>query len=249
MGTKNGHDPNKLTRQQETFVAELLASESFNVAAAATRAGYSHGAQAGFKLMRKPAIQKAIAKAQREREDRCALKADNVLNFLQAALFQDPTQLFEAGENGEWQLKDLKKLPKGMGSLIDHISVTPDGTTSVKLVSKSKALDLAMRHLGLMAPTKIQTEQKAIFDWDKLFDRHNEVNEIELQIEMVDAPDHMTDEEKRAWAEDRIRGREGKVRDYMHRWDDEPDLIEAEIEKMEALDIDRNDLLDQLNSD
>ena len=168
---KNGYDPKKLSNQQRAFVAELLATDQFCATEAARRAGYKHPAQASQKLLKKKHIKAALGKAQREREERCELKADDVLNLLRDALFFNPLHYFEPTSDGKWLIQDLKTLPEGVGRLIDSIEVKVlerDGEThsyfKVSLISKATALSLAMKHVS------VQThEVKHSIDWDSLY--------------------------------------------------------------------------------
>lgn len=187
---KKGADLHKLTVPQRTFVAEMLASDLFNPTKAARAAGYKTPSQAANKLMKNKSVQRALGKALRERLERCELKADDVLNYLRAALFFNPLHWFKPTEDGGWEITDLDALPEEVGRLIDEMEVKvrelPDGTKQswfkVKLISKSTVLPLAMKHLGLFAPELVQ--QVIAFDWDSLTqDDKDAYDAIEAEIQ------------------------------------------------------------------
>jgi len=169
---KNGFDPNKLSDQQRMFVLELLASDNFCVTKAARKAGYKHPAQAANKLLKNKHIRAALGKAQREREERCQLKADDVLNYLRSALFFNPLHYFRPYGDGKWLIDNPDDLPEEVGRLIDGMEVKVverDGETrsyfKVTLVSKATALGLAMKHIGVE-----KHEVTHSVDWDVLYD-------------------------------------------------------------------------------
>jgi hypothetical protein len=95
----------------------------------------------------------ALGKAQREREERCGLTADDVLEYLRNVLFFNPLTYFYPSKDGKWCLTDLDALPDWVGRLIDGMEMSvkeKDGATEtqfkVTLVSKATALALAMKH-------------------------------------------------------------------------------------------------------
>lgn len=177
---------NELTPQQQSFIDALLSDASFNVTKAAERSGYSTPNKSGWRLMRKPAIQAAIGKARKERSDRTKIEVDDVLTFLRGALIQNPLALFKPGQNGEWTVKSLHEIPKEYGPFIEAVSIK-SGEVSIRLVSKSRALEACMKHLGLYRPIQVQTEQKLSFDWDKLYGKDTEESPIDKILREAEA--------------------------------------------------------------
>lgn len=166
----------RLTKRQRDFVLELLADESFNAKQAAKKAGYANPSQAAGKLLKNNDIQRAIGRAQRNREERTSLKADNVVEYLEAALFFNPTHYFIPSDEGQaWIMKDPSQLPEKYGRLIDGMEIktvhTREGEEityyKVKLISKARVLELAMKHLGMLEQRVVHSGSVQI-NWDDL---------------------------------------------------------------------------------
>jgi len=193
---KNGISLNRLTDQQRSFVVELLADDFFNSKEAAKRAGYKNPGPASHKLLNNPLIQRALGKAQREREERCELKADDVWNYLRTALFFNPLQYFSPGPDGGWTISDPQELPEEIGRLIESMKIvqktstdgeTETNTFEVKFVSKTEALKIAMKHCS---PNEQELKVIHSFDWDALDQpperlEFDEIEQAILDIERV----------------------------------------------------------------
>ena len=167
----------KLTNKQRMFVLELLASDTFSPTEAAEKVGYAQPSTAAYKLLRNPAIAKALGKAQRLREERCELKVDDVLDYLRRGLFLNPLDYFRPGKDGRWELTDPDSLPPEVGRLIEKMDVKveqgKDGTErssfTVTLVSKTTMLTLALKYLGLTDDRVTAVVQQAVtLYWDQL---------------------------------------------------------------------------------
>jgi len=179
-----GKDPNKLTVMEKRFVDELLASDSFNATKAAEAAGYKAPAQSAYALLKRAKVMAALGKSQRERQERCQIKADDVLRYLQNVLYFNPLKYFYPGKNGGWFITDPDSLPEEAGRLIDKMKVevieNEDGSTTnvfeVELVSKATALSLAMKHIGV----ERAEVQHTIVRWDSLYDdqEHESVPDV-----------------------------------------------------------------------
>lgn len=150
---KNGCNLAKLPQQQLIFVMEMVADLSMDGTVAARKAGYKHPAVASCKLLSKPKIQAAIGKALRERLERCELRADAVLNYLQMALFINPLKYFTLSRSGWWIVKDVENLPDEVAQLVEKGRLNEEGECEVLLVSHTEALRLAMKHIGAIDPT------------------------------------------------------------------------------------------------
>ena len=171
---QNGADLSKLTINQQKFVMELIANDFFNVTEAAKAAGYKNPAQAGNKLMRNKAVMRALGKAIRERNERCEVKADQVIEYLHRALFFNPLTIFHRGKNGTWEIDDFDKIPKWIGCLIESMESekfdTDEGIRTkfkIKFVPHATTLALAMKHHGLMNE-QLEVVQKANIDWGEV---------------------------------------------------------------------------------
>ncbi len=157
---KNGCNLAKLSQQQLIYVMEMVADLSMDGTVAARKAGYKHPAVASCKLWSKTKIQAAIGKALRERLERCELKADAVLSYLQVALFINPLKYFAPSDDGWWLIKDPTTLPDEVGQLVEEMVLKEieyeDGTKEriykIRLVSHTVALGLAMKHIGAIDP-------------------------------------------------------------------------------------------------
>lgn len=177
---QNGADITKLTVGMQNFVQEMLAHDSMNPTAAAREAGYSRPSQAANKLMKNKAIQRALGKAQRERNERCQLKADDVLKFIMEALFFDPIEYdLEPAPGGGWLVEDITALPIVARQLIKDVAkveiVDSDGTVEVwdvikNFIPKEIALALAARHALV---EKSEVTNRLSMDWDQLFSKRN----------------------------------------------------------------------------
>ncbi len=176
QNSKRGVDLKRLNTAQRSFVLFLLADNFFNPTAAAKAAGYKQPSNAAIRLMRHPLVQAALGKEQREREERCQLKADDVLNYLRAGLFFNPLDLFTPSKDGKWHIQNPDDLPEEVGRLIEKMKVKviekDDGTTEsyfeVELVSKSTLLPLAMKHLGISGTERVNITAKVGIDFDQL---------------------------------------------------------------------------------
>jgi phage terminase small subunit len=155
----------KLTPKQARFVRELMVDE--NAKQAAIRAGYSpHCAETnGPRLCRQPAIRAAIEAARKEVAGRTELRQEEVIAELKRVAFSQPKRLLD---------KDGKPIPihllpdadaAAVASFEVEVEETPQRRTddgldipararaSVKkwkLWDKPKALELAMKHLGML---------------------------------------------------------------------------------------------------
>lgn len=187
---KRGYDPEKLTDQQRMFVLELLASNTFSITEAARRAGYASPGAAAVKLLKKPQIMAALGKAKREREERAQLSGDDVLNYLRVALFHNPLNYFDVGEDGVWEILDPKQIPEEIGRLIESVEIEtfekPDGTTEskfkVRLVSKSTALALAMKH------TTVEKHEVTVnTNWDQLLEQGDPGQQDFIERQIIEA--------------------------------------------------------------
>ena len=146
-----------LTAKQQTFVEEYLLD--LNATQAAIRAGYSKKTARfiGCENLTKPNIAAAVASAMQERSARVQLEADDVLRHLKAIALSNICNYLSYGPNGV-VLKDSRGLTDVQSAAIEEVAETVGSkdrrTVTFKLHDKVKAIDMAMKHLGLYAAQK-----------------------------------------------------------------------------------------------
>lgn len=152
----------KLTEQQKSFVKFLLADPAFDLTEAARLSGYQSPGAAGKRLVKNRIIAAMVGNEIRKRNERLELTADNVLKRLQALLDADLTELYD--ESGLCSMAKIKALPTVIRQCITKIkstkrcTVDDDGNKEyydvydIELMSKDQALQLAMRHFGMLTP-------------------------------------------------------------------------------------------------
>lgn len=150
---KNG----RLTDKQAAFVQEYIVC--LNATEAALRAGYKpkNAKSLGYQVLQKPHVQTAIQRAMDKRARRTEIEADAVLQELAKIAFLDIRQAFD--EKG--RLKDIQEIPEdvarsiaGIEQFIEFGGRGEDReafgiTKKIKLIEKTKALELLGRHLKL----------------------------------------------------------------------------------------------------
>jgi len=142
-----------MTPKQRRFVDEYLVD--LNATRAAKRAGYSERSAKGqgSRLLRTPAVARAIAKAQAKRAQRTGVSADKVVTELAKVAFGDPRKLFSWGPGGV-VLRDSAELTDAEAALVSEVSETrtaAGGTRRVKLHCKMAALTALGKHLNLFS--------------------------------------------------------------------------------------------------
>ena len=146
-----------LTTRQQVFVEEYLID--LNATQAAIRAGYAKKTARfiGCENLTKPNIAAAVASAMQERSARVQLEADDVLRHLKAIALSNICNYLSYGPNGV-VLKDSRGLTDGQSAAIEEVAETVGSkgrrTIRFKLQDKVKAIDMAMKHLGLYAAQK-----------------------------------------------------------------------------------------------
>jgi phage terminase small subunit len=131
--------------KQNRFIAEYLVD--LNATQAAIRAGYSPrtAEQQGSRLLTNAEVAKAVSEAQERRASRIEVKQDDVLRVLLRHLNFDPATVY--GEHGS--LLSVKEMPLEARLAVQSLEWGEHGP-KVKFWSKDKALELGMRHLGLL---------------------------------------------------------------------------------------------------
>lgn len=147
-----------LTAKQRRFVGEYLIDLS--ATKAAIRAGYSAKTahSAGPRLLEHVGVAKAIDEAMAQRAERTRITADRVLRELARIAFSDIRALFDEkgalrnvadlsdDEAAALAAVEVSEIFEGRGEDREHVGYLK----KVKLWDKKGALELAMRHLGLL---------------------------------------------------------------------------------------------------
>ena len=163
----------KLTARQQRFVVEFATTRNHKESAIA--AGYSIkiASVMGSKLMKNPKIRDAVNKINKKDERKMELTREGVLRELANALYRDIIGLQDAAG---FIVTDLRMVPKDLRSVIDGLEVYQDfdregnktgQKIKYKIMSKTQAVDMAMKHLGAYAVDK--QEKKISFNWDDLY--------------------------------------------------------------------------------
>lgn len=172
MTSRGIRHPDGLTDKQRKFVAEYMLT--LNATDAARKAGYKQPNVTSAKLMANPLIAKQIDEAQRQGLEKLELSRDALLRELANCALRDVADLCD--ERGAIITDDLRKLPERVRRCIDGIKqrVTTDQngnqtvTTELKLSPKIAAIELAMKHFGMLKP--VEHNVKMQFDWDALYE-------------------------------------------------------------------------------
>jgi len=184
---KRGTNPKRMPDRMLRFCFHYL--ESGNNTQSAINAGYSKKTAAAMagKLLKDKRVSAFIGKAQREMCERLELTAEEVLRQLYFCATRDGKQLCDPNGilvlnhrvvNGRVSGTTIHDLPEQITAAIDGVKqkvrrYDEDGVfieeveTEIKLVSKGGAIDMALKKMGMYAPTKVQTEVVKT-DWDSL---------------------------------------------------------------------------------
>lgn len=140
-----------LTAKQKAFVQEYLID--LNAVQSALRAGYSQAkAKNASEFLKIPLVKEAVDKAQEKRSKRTELTQDRVIQELANIAFADLRDVAEwSGDS--LTLKASHTLTPEQASMISDLSVTATATgnnVKVKRHDKVKALELIMRHMGML---------------------------------------------------------------------------------------------------
>ena len=141
-----------MNERERRFVAEYLAG--FDAAAASRSAGY-RGQNTGIRLLRRPVVAEAIAKAEAERAAQRHVTADRVLDEYARIAFADLRAFIDWGP-AHVKLRDNRKLTEWEVGAIATVE-SPRGNGKVgrlKLYDKQAALEVLARHTGLLGPSR-----------------------------------------------------------------------------------------------
>lgn len=188
----HGRYPARLTEREQIFVRELMCTREFDMEEAAKKAGYASPKKDAKKLMQKPGVRAAINKLQKERNATLELTAEKLLQELACSALRDPVDLCD--ENGVIIVNDLRKLPKNIRKTIDQIKIRTrtnkegdvEQQIELKLTPKLQALELAMKHFGMLEPLDRST--KLVIDWDSLYKQRDYSEQDKKRIEQSQEP-------------------------------------------------------------
>ena len=135
-----------LNEKQKRFISEYIID--LNAKQAAIRAGYSPKTAEvqASRLLSLVKVQTEITKAMEDREKRTGITQDRVLAELSAIAFAKATDYVEV--DGFVKIKPTAGLTDEQKSAIAGIKKGANGI-EIKLVDKTKALEMLSRHLGL----------------------------------------------------------------------------------------------------
>lgn len=138
----------KLTEKQAAFVQEYLID--LNATQAAIRAGYSAGTanRTGARMLSNAVILKEIQKCIGARNQRTEISQDRILEELASIAFGDLRDVVTWGASGI-KLKNSDELTPEQAAAISEVSESVT-STKVKRHDKVKALELLMRHKGML---------------------------------------------------------------------------------------------------
>lgn len=141
-----------LTSKQAAFVQEYLVD--LNGTQAAIRAGYAKRTanRIAAENLTKPVIQEAIKNALEARNQRTTVSQDRVIEELARIAFGNLRDFSMWNSTGV-TLKDSETLTEAQAasiSEVSHISNKGGDTKRVKQHDKVKALELLMRHMGML---------------------------------------------------------------------------------------------------
>lgn len=150
----------KLTPKQARFVEEYLVD--LNATVSAERAGYKEPNKQGPRLLVNVGIQREVERALTRRSKRTEINQERVLKELARIAHFDPRRIFD--EHGNF--RDVKDLDDDVAACIAGVEVVRDTvkndqgavvtteTVKLKFWNKVSAVDLAMKHLGLLIDRK-----------------------------------------------------------------------------------------------
>lgn len=147
-----------LNARQELFVQEYL--KDLNATQAAIRAGYSErtARQTGAWLMAHPVISTRVREAKEQRIERVKIEQDDVLRELNI-LLKSSVDHFTVSEGG--RIVETANAPENAIRAVSSVKhkvrrwkgksgETEEEETEFRLWPKDKAVEMSMRHLGLM---------------------------------------------------------------------------------------------------
>lgn len=178
-----------MTGRQEKWVMNYATTGKGRQAA--IDAGYSEkvASVVACRLLKNPEVISRLNSIREKDNRKMELTREKVLAELSKSLFRDPVGL----QNDEgFIVTDLRQIPKELRTIIDGFKITQNldeegrpisQKIEVKLVSKSSAIDMGMKHLGAYAAEK--QEQRISVDWDSLYGRTTIVDPVDEAVKQI----------------------------------------------------------------
>lgn len=141
-----------LTPKNERFIQEYMVD--LNATQAAVRAGYSpkSASRTAYQLLRRDDVRAAVDACVGERAARLQISQDRILEELTRIAFSDLREVATWGGGG-LLLKGSDTLTPSQSATVAEVaeSTTKTGsTTRIKRYDKVKAIELLMRHTGML---------------------------------------------------------------------------------------------------
>lgn len=165
----------ELTPKEAIFVDAYCATLSYTKAAQA--AGYKSPGIQGPNIAKRPKVRAELDKRLNQVARKYKIKRNGVIEQLSYALNRDVREFFD--DDGIALTPD--KLPKSAAAVVDYFEQTEEYDTEgnrtiktkYKLVPKLGAIDLALKHKGMLTE-KVQHEHnhkgKITVDWEKYYE-------------------------------------------------------------------------------
>ncbi len=174
----------ELTPKQAMFVKEYIID--FNVSRAARAAGYSKNSAntAGHNFLKKPKIQKAIHAEMERRISRVEIRQDAIISELAALAFSDIRHIMSWNSRGI-KLHRSDTLSAAAVACVAEVSCidTLNGKNiRVKTHDKIRALELLMRHFGMLTD-RMELDAKVVRSDEQ---KYHVIQEIISQPDVVD---------------------------------------------------------------
>lgn len=144
------NDKLSVTNRHEMFCLEFIVD--FNATRAARAVGYSKktARSQGHRLLTNADIQKRIAELIEKRKQKVELTAENVLKELGIVGLSNIKDYIEKGESDLVMFKSFDNITREQAGAIESIEYDKENKIKFKLHNKEKALELALRHFGLL---------------------------------------------------------------------------------------------------
>ena len=145
------------------------------------------------RLLKHPKISARIQEFQREAFVSARVEVKDVVRQLCAIAFADVATFLEVDKEGQTRFDAQALLQSRAGAAVQEVVVRPDGSVKLKFASRTQALGLLAKHLGMLDQTKMRpfnewSEQqiKEVFGVDA--QTLIEAQEAEAQQELLPAP-------------------------------------------------------------
>lgn len=143
----------KLNPRQEAFVRSY--ARYGNATRAARDAGYSERSAevTGFRLLRNAKIQAALQAIYEDRQKKYEVNEERLMRELASIAFFNIFDVFDI-EDGRLKLRPIDQIPERAQAAIESISETSSGGIKIKTYSKTAAIELLGRQIGMFRDDK-----------------------------------------------------------------------------------------------